>query len=316
MRKYFIDHLASGSWITAEQHQTILEWLKSRPFSLHWELRILLYCGVLLLAAGMGIIIYDNIDTIGHTAIILLIAGACGYCFYYCYSNRLPFSTGKVTHQSPWYDYVLLLGCLLFLVLEGYLQFQYNLFGTDYRIATLLPAILFLGLAYYFDHAGVLSMGITALASFAGVTVSPGIIYGGTMPDVSLIFTMASLSVCLIGTGFIFKVRTIKRHFTFTWYNFGFNLYFIAMLAAMFTKDYPYIYFGLHVIGCALLFRYAIYEKSFYFLLCSVIYGYIAFTWLVFQSGLSEVFGLYYFAISCIAVIWFFINYKKLFKIK
>jgi hypothetical protein len=31
-------------------------------FSLHWEIRTLLYTGVVLLAAGLGALIYQNID--------------------------------------------------------------------------------------------------------------------------------------------------------------------------------------------------------------------------------------------------------------
>ena len=82
MRQLFIDQLAEGKWISSDQHSKINEWLQSKPFSLHWELRTLLYAGVLLLSSGIGIIIYDNIETIGHTAIIVLIAVACAGCFY------------------------------------------------------------------------------------------------------------------------------------------------------------------------------------------------------------------------------------------
>ena len=40
-------------------------------FSLHTELRLLLYLSVLLFTSGIGILIYQNIDSIGHDAIII-----------------------------------------------------------------------------------------------------------------------------------------------------------------------------------------------------------------------------------------------------
>ncbi len=316
MRKKYIDLLFSGGWITREQYDQILSWQKDSPFTLHWELRTLLYTGVMLLTSGLGVIIYKNIDTIGHTAIILAIAAACGTCFLYCFRHKLPYSNLKTSYENPWFDYVLLLGCLLFLALEGYLQFRYQVFGTRFGIATLVPALLFFCLAYRFDHIGVLSMAITALASYAGITASPGLLLGNSLSEASLVYTGIALSVLLIAAGFFMKEKEIKRHFTFTYYNFGFNLYFISMLCAMFTLEISYLYFGLLLTGCVLLIRYAIREQSFYFLLLPVIYGYIGITWLIFRLGMGGIIGLYYFVISCGLVIWFFINYKKILRIK
>src|SRR5882672_2103524 len=45
-----------------------------RLFSVHWELKTLLYLGVLLLSGGLGVLVYKNIDTIGHQAVLAFIA--------------------------------------------------------------------------------------------------------------------------------------------------------------------------------------------------------------------------------------------------
>lgn len=316
MRQKYLLNLKDAGLISDQQFEAIVSWQQNKPFSLHWELRTVLYLGILLLTGGLGIIIYQNIDTIGHTAIILLIGLACASCFYYCFKNRLPYSNQQVKHASPWFDYILLLGCLLFLALEGYLQYQYQLFGTRYGLATLIPAILFFYLAYTFDHAGVLSLGITALASFAGISASPGMLLNNQFSEFPLIYTGLALSVLLIGAAFYFKLKNIKRHFTFTWYNFGFNMLFICLLAGCFTLSYPLLYFLLLLLAGFLLTRFAIKEKSFYFLLMTVIYCYIGITWGVFQLGAIDILGLYYFVGSCVGVIYFFINYKKILKIK
>src|SRR5882757_8624285 len=95
----------------------------SRLFSLHWELKTLLYLGVTLLSGGLGILVYKNIDTIGHTAILIFIALVSAGCFYYCLRNKGPFSWSRVAAPNAFFDYILLLGCLSLLTFIGYLQF-------------------------------------------------------------------------------------------------------------------------------------------------------------------------------------------------
>ncbi|WP_449435707.1 hypothetical protein [Pedobacter steynii] len=68
-------------------------------FSLHWEIKTLLYLGVMLLSSGLGILIYKNIDTIGHQVILLIIAAISAGCFFYCFKNKKPFSKELV--KSP-----------------------------------------------------------------------------------------------------------------------------------------------------------------------------------------------------------------------
>ena len=78
-------------------------------FSLHWELKTILYLGVLLLSGGLGILIYENIDSISHQAILAAIALISAGSFYYCYKQSVAFSWEKVKSPTPLYDYLLLL---------------------------------------------------------------------------------------------------------------------------------------------------------------------------------------------------------------
>lgn len=50
---------------------------------------------------------------------------------------------------------------------------QYNVFDYGLGMTTLVTALFFFYAAYRFDHLGVLSLGITALASFWGISTSP-----------------------------------------------------------------------------------------------------------------------------------------------
>src|SRR5580765_3151949 len=95
---------------------------EKRLFSLHWELKTLLYLGVTLLSGGLGILVYKNIDTIGPQVILAIIALVSVGCFYYCRRKAAPFSTGKVPSPDQFFDYILLFGCLTMITFIAYLQ--------------------------------------------------------------------------------------------------------------------------------------------------------------------------------------------------
>lgn len=138
---------------------------REQPLSVHWDLRSFLYLGVLLATTATGILIYKNIDTIGHDMLLVTIAILVVGCFTYCFKKSNGYQHTKVKGQVIWQDYILLVGCLLLLTIVGYAQFQYDLFGSRWGLALFIPMVLLFISAYYFDHPGVLSLAITSLAA-------------------------------------------------------------------------------------------------------------------------------------------------------
>src|SRR6188768_686875 len=143
---------------------------EKKLFPVQWELKTILYLGILLLTSGLGILVYKNIDTIGHQAILLFIALICAGSFVYCNKNKEPFATSRVASPNALFDYVLLLGCSMFIIFIAYLQYQYNVFGDRYGLATFFPMVVLFLSAYYFDHLGILSMAITSFGAWLGIT--------------------------------------------------------------------------------------------------------------------------------------------------
>lgn len=208
MQNKILQTLLDTQCITPEQADQIQIEERNKPFSVHWELKTILYLGVLLLNTGLGLLIYLNIDTIGHQVVIALIAAACIACFWYANKHKAPFSFQKVESPSPYFDYIVLLGCFTFLILEGYLQYQYHVFGEKYGLATFIPMVLFFFVAYYFDHIGVLSMAITALGSWLGIAVTPmDIFQNNDFASARLIYTGIVLGTALCGTAFFYGVE-------------------------------------------------------------------------------------------------------------
>ncbi len=290
-------------------------------FSVHWELKTILYLGILLLTSGVGVLVYKNIDTIGHQAILLFIGLTSAVSFFYCYRKKHNFSFKKVESPDSFFDYILLLGCLTFITFVGYLQFQFNVFGERYGLATFIPMVVLFFIAYYFDHIGVLSLAITNLAAWAGITVTPAkILKANDFNSSTIIITGILLGVSLILAGIVTKKRNIKPHFAFTYTNFGSHLLFISSLAGMFHFDKIYfLWFIFLVATCYFFYIKAINERSFYFLLTLTLYAYIGISYvvmrLIFSAGNLGISGTYlafmYFIASAISIILFLIRMNK-----
>ncbi|MBX2991106.1 MAG: DUF2157 domain-containing protein [Bacteroidetes bacterium] len=312
MNSETLNSLHSGGLITDAQKAFLSRIHDKSLFSLYYELRSMLYLGVLLFTAGLGVIIYQNIDTIGHQAIIGALTLLMIVCFGYAAKRKPPYSNGEVESPGSLYEYVLLLGCLLFAIIVGYIQFQYEIFGTRWQLSALLPAVAFLVLAYSFDHRGVLSLGIAGLASWLGLTVSPvELMKEGIFRSEGLIYTGLLFGIVVCAAALLLDRAGIKRHFTFTSLALGSNILFIACLAAVFTLHPSIVYFLLLALFCTAGILYARKEQSFLFLLLSCVYGYIGLTYML-SDFLHQAFSLFfYFVVSCGAVIYFIFHYKK-----
>ena len=289
--------------------------------SVYWEIKTLLYLGVLLLSSGLGILVYKNIDTIGHQMILLFIALVCGGSFFYCFKNNKAFSINRVTAPNALFNYILLLACCTFIILIGYLQYHYQLFGNRYGLASFFPMVVLFFSAYYFDHLGVLSMAIVNLAGWLGITVTPiSVLTANDFNSSRIIFTGLALGVLLIVMAWATRKRKIKQHFELSYANFGTHILLISCLAAMFHFDTVYLlWFFLMAAMVGYFYTTAIADKSFYFILIITLYAYIGFTYVVFDLldkiggvTLSILYmGFLYFILSGIGLILFLMNTNK-----
>ncbi len=309
-----LQSLAGQGLIAADQQQIIRDVEDKKPFSVHWELRAVLYAGVVLLSSGLGLLIYENYDRIGHGFLLGAIAVLCLACFGFAAYYRAPWSPQQTRSRSPFGDYALLLGCLLFLSLEGYAQYEYNVFGTRYGLVTFIPAMLFLALAYLFDHRGVLSMALTALISWVGLTVRPlDFFFKTNFFDLDITLSAIGLSLLLIAVAFLLERRQVKAHFTFTYLLMAGNLLLVALVAGMFNfESWRFAFIIALFTACVAADRYARSQRSFLFLLMSAIYGYIGLTYLVFHFGKpGSYMATFYFLISGIGLVIYLLYNRK-----
>ncbi len=289
--------------------------------SLHWELRTILYLGLLLLTSGLGILVYKNIDTISHQAVLLFIALLSAGGFYYCFKHKFPFSIKKVEAPNSFFDYILLLACLCFIIFIGYWQYQFHVFGDKFGLATFIPmAILFFS-AYFFDHLGILSMAITNLAAWVGIVVTPTqILKANDFNSSTIIITGLLLGIALLLTGKLTVARNIKTHFEFAYTNFGLHIVFISCLAGLIHFDAVYFLWFIGLLAIAYYFyAEALRVKSFYFLLMLTLYTYTGLSYVIihilFRTLNTDLTGVYllllYFIGSATGLILFLIRMNK-----
>ena len=295
-----------------------------RPFSLHYELRASLYLGITLLAGGLGVLVYRNIDTIGHEIIIAVVGLLMAACFGYAARRRTAFTWGEAPKTSVGADYLLVLGCLLFLVLEGYVQFRYNVFGSRYGLATALPALVFIPLAYRSDHRGVLAMGLSALAAWVGLSSAPLQILENDFGNPATRAAALGLGLLLVAMGLASEHQQRKAHFAFTYLLLGCNLALIALLTTMVKASFDsqvllsLLAAAASVGLCVGLYWYARRTGSYWFLVLGAGYGYFAICWAVGQvlvllpEDLWVAAAYLFLPLSAGLVVFFFVNIRKL----
>jgi Predicted membrane protein (DUF2157) len=312
--KSILNNLVEKGIIGAPQRDATQTFLENRPLSVHSELRLLLLTGITFFCSGLGMLIYKHIDTIGHQSIIALIALVTTASGAYAYRKRQPYTDDAIQQPNTFADYALLLSCMTFLILEGYLQYQYQIFGTRYGLATLIPTVLFFLAAYRFDHKGVLTMAMTALATWAGLTITPFDLLKNDFSNLHLVWAGIGIGTLLIAIGYFSEIKNLKPHFSYSYYMLGGNLAVIASLAGNFIHNKLFC-----LIMIALCIAFVLYARktgSHLFLLMGVIYSYIGITYILIDKTNSGWFFIYYGLFSCLGVVLFLTYYKKILNLK
>ena len=269
--------LLERGFVTQSQFEEYKEHQSKGIFSLNTELLFLMYFAVILFTSGIGILIYQNIDSIGHLAIISTVFVLIVVCFYFSYKKAQPFSIQETKFESPIYNYVVLTGIILTCIFFGYIQFQYEIFGSDYRLVSLFSALASFIVAYFFDNRMALSIGLTTLTTFIGITLTPNKIFENEfVSNPVLLFSGIALGVLLVVWIIYSEKERLKKHFHFVFYTFAQHLIGICCLSGLF-QDQWYLFLPVFV-GFIYYFHkwsYSYFSPSFF--VFTLLYGFIGF---------------------------------------
>jgi hypothetical protein len=271
--------LFNQNLITENQFKEIKAYRDLHIFSLNAELKLFLYLSVLLFTSGIGILIYENIDKIGHIAILSLLLMVIAVCFYYCFKNSKGFHKSETSFEHPVLEYLVLAGNILTCIFIGYLQFQYKPFGEHYGLATLVPTIISFFCAYYFDNKSVLTIGVTGLAAYVGLSVAPQDLLNNNdfYESQNLSYSAVILGVLLILWTIYSNRISLKTHFNLIFLTFALHIISIAAISNLINYDtLTWIIFAVIMTSSIYYFYKASYDnKSMSLYVFMIVYGYI-----------------------------------------
>ena len=200
---------------------------------------------------------------------------------------------------TPIFDYILYLGSLVWCVELAYLENRFHVLSGQWDLYLLATALLFFFLAYRFDNRFVLSLALSSLAGWFGLTIS----HWPSHQDAA--YRQYALLYCLLVgiAGAILQRLKLKSHFFTTYLNVAANVLFWAIVSGVFdSRDYGLWLVGL-LIACAASLVWGLERRQFAFVAYAAVYGYVGVSWMLLRNASDTTFILAYFVLTAIAMI-------------
>jgi hypothetical protein len=278
--------------ITPAQHESLAALARHDRFSVYVEISALLYIGVLSTVAGVVWTFRDYVTTLGHAAILSIFAALIAAAMYYCFSRGGPYSNGEVEPPSMVFDYVLYFGCLTFSAMLAYLEVQMGVFR-GWETHLLLASIVFGGLAYRFDNRFVLSLALSTLAGYLGLTLE---LFDRIDTDRLRLYAMG-YGIVVAGIGFGLHRLEIKRHFLDVYLHVGANAFLVATVSGVPSAN-GWLYLALLLPLAAALIYLGVRFERFAFVAYGALYGYAGLSAKVLDAVGSPTLSLAYLVIT------------------
>jgi len=294
-----LDRWKQQGAISPEQHAYLSGLCRGEPFSLFLELNILLYAGVLAFVAGLGWTVTTWSQQLGDVLVIAVLSAILAACFWYCFSRAPAWSFAETPAPTAIFDYVLYLGSLVWCVELAYLENRFHLLSGQWSFYLLATAVLFFFLAYRFDNRFVLSLALSSLAGWCGLTIS----HWPSHQDAT--YRRCALLYCLlVGVGGeLLERRALKPHFFGTYLNIVANVLFWALLSGVFNRQGYGIWLLALVIACGVSLAWGLTRRQFVFVAYSAVYGYVGVSSILIRDINDDTFILGYFVISAVAML-------------
>ncbi|MGC1294955.1 MAG: DUF2157 domain-containing protein, partial [Alloacidobacterium sp.] len=263
------------------------------------ELNVLLYAGVLAFVAGLGWTVSTWSHQLGDVLVLTTLSILLAASFWYCFSRAPAWSPAEIPAPSPIFDYVLYLGSLVWCVELAYLENRFHVLAGQWDLYLLATASFFFFLAYRFDNRFVLSLALSSLAGWFGLTIS----HWPSHQDAA--YREYALLYCLLvgGGGVLLQHRGLKPHFFGTYFNIVANVLFWALLSGVFNQQRYGLWFLALLIACGASLAWGLTRRQFAFVAYAAVYGYVGVSSMLIRGVTDVTFALSYFVITGIAML-------------
>ena len=285
--------------ISPEQHALLAGFSRGEPFSVFLELNVLLYAGVLAFVAGLGWTISTWSQQLGDILVLTILSALLAACFWYCFSRAPAWSPAETPSPSLVFDFVVYLGSLVWTVELAYLENRFHALSGDWDLYLLATAALFFFLAYRFDNRLVLSLALSSLAGWFGLTIS----HWPSHQDAEYRQYAIVYSLIVGVAGAVLQRRALKAHFFGTYLNIAANVLFWALLAGVFNREGYGVWFLALLAACGASLAWGIKRRQFPFVAYAAVYGYVGVSSILVRDMNDGAAILSYFLVTGVAML-------------
>ena len=285
--------------LSPDQHSLLSALSRAEPFSVFLELNLLLYAGILAFVAGLGWTVTTWSQQLGDVLILAALSAILAACFWYTFSRAPVWSAAEVSSPSLLFDYVLYLGSLVWSVELAYIENRFHLLSGQWDLYLLATAALYFVLAYRFDNRFVLSLALSSLAGWFGLTIS----HFPSHQDATYRQYAIVYSLFIAAAGAITHRRALKPHFFGTYLNIAANVLFWALLSGVFIRQNSALWLLALLAACAASLAWGISRRQFAFVAYAAVYGYIGISSILLREMNSGAALLAYFVVTGAAML-------------
>ena len=220
-------------------------------------------------------------------------------CFWYCFSRAPAWSPGETPSPSLVFDYVLYLGSLIWSVELAYIETRFHLLSGQWDLYLLATAGLFFFLAYRFDNRFVLSLALSSLAGWFGLTISH---WPSHQDEVYRQYAIL-YSLMVGGAGAALQRRGLKPHFFGTYLNIAANVLFWALLSGVFNREGYLVWLLCLLAACGASLAWGLKRRQFSFVAYAAVYGYVGVSAILIRDMNGGTAILSYFVVTGVAML-------------
>jgi hypothetical protein len=181
----------------------------------------------------------------------------------------------------------------------AYLEERFHVLSGQWDYYLLVTAGLFLFLAYRFDNRFVLSLALSSLAGYFGLTISRW----PSNQDAAYRQYAILYSLTVGGAGAALQRRGLKPHFFGTYLNIAANVLFLALLSGVFNRQGYLVWFLALLAACGASLAWGLARRQFSFVAYAAVYGYVGVSSILLRDINGETAVLSYFVVTGIATL-------------
>ena len=300
-----IPKLVESGLLPRREAPRLLRAARGGLVTVHDELRVLLYLGVLLITGGVGLLVEENLDRIGPVAIAIVLGLAAAAVLVWVARVSPPFSWREVPSPNLAFDYMLLLGVLLAAADLAYVEVRFTPLGANWTWHLLIVAVLTGIAAFRFDSRIVFSLALSTFAAWRGVAVSRigSSLWNGSVDAVR--WNAIACGALFAVLGLVLLKTGRKAHFEPVAVHLGWLLIFGGLASGWGEAGSVWIFYTVGLLLCGAGLAAAAYRfRRFPLFAFGVIGGYAALSRLIAEAIDELIFGCLWFFVTAALLIF------------